>query len=42
VKAYKALAKEQPAMRTHATREIALLRNLKTMTEALHTPQKVA
>ena len=42
MKAYKALAKEQPAMRTHATREIALLRNLKTMTEALHTPQKVA
>jgi len=31
VKASKTLAKEEPAMRTHATREIALLRNPKTM-----------
>jgi len=33
VKAYKTPVKEEPAMRTHTTREIALLRNLgpKTM-----------
>ena len=41
VKAYKTLAKEEPAMRTHAGREIALLRNPKTMAEALRTPQRV-
>jgi len=41
VKAYKTLAKEEPAMRTHAAREIALLRNSKTMAEALRTPQRV-
>ena len=41
VKAYKTLAKEEPAMRTHAAREIALLRNPKTMAEALRTPQMV-
>jgi len=41
VKAYKTLAKEEPAMRTHAAREIALLRNPKTMAEALRTPQRV-
>ena len=28
-------------MRTHAAREIALLRNPKTMAEALRTPQRV-
>jgi len=39
VKAYKTLAKEEPAMRTHAAREIALLRNPKTMAEALRTAQ---
>jgi len=40
VKAYKTLAMEEPAMKTHATREIALLRNRnpKTMAEALRTP----
>jgi len=41
VKAYKTLAKEEPAMRTHAAREIALLTNLKTMAEALRTHQRV-
>ena len=41
VKAYKTLAKEEPSMRTHAAREIALLRNPKTMAEALRTPQRV-
>ena len=41
MKAYKTLAKEEPAMRTHAPRQIALLRNLKTMAEALRTPQRV-
>jgi len=41
VKAYKTLAKEESAMRTHAAREIALLRNPKTMAEALRTPQRV-
>ena len=41
VKAYKTLAKEEPAIRTHAAREIALLRNPKTMAEALCTPQRV-
>ena len=41
VKAYKTLAKEEPAMRTHAVREIALLRNPKTMAEALRTLQRV-
>jgi len=41
VKAYKTLAKEEAAMRTHAAREIALLRNPKTMAEALRTPQRV-
>jgi len=41
VKAYKTLVKEEPAMRTHAAREIALLRNPKTMAEALRTPQRV-
>ena len=41
VKAYKTLAKEEPAMRTHAAREIAMLRNSKTMAEALRTPQRV-
>jgi len=41
VKAYKTLAKKGPAMRTHAAREIALLRNLKTMAEALRTPQRI-
>jgi hypothetical protein len=42
MKVYKTLVKEEPAMSTHAAREIALLRNLKTMAEALRTPQKVA
>ena len=42
MKVYKTLVKEEPAMSTHAAREIALLRNLKTMAEALCTPQKVA
>jgi len=41
VKAYKTLAKEEPATKTHAAREIALLRNPKTMAEALCTPQRV-
>jgi len=41
VKAYKTLAKEETAMRTHAAREIALLWNPKTMAEALRTPQRV-
>ena len=41
VEAYKTLAKEEPAMRTHAAREIALLRNPKTMAEALRTLQRV-
>jgi len=41
VKAYKTLAKEEPAMRTHKAREIASLRNLKTIAEALRTPQRV-
>jgi len=41
VKAYKTLAKEEPAMRTHAAREIPLLRNPKTMAEALRTPQRL-
>ena len=41
VKAYKTLAKEEPAMRIHAAREIALLRNPWTMAEALRTPQKL-
>jgi len=31
VKAYKTLAKEEPAMRTHAAREIALLRSIRGM-----------
>jgi len=39
-KAYKTLAKEEPAMRTYAAREIALLRNPKTMAEALCTSQR--
>ena len=41
VKAYKTLAKEEPAMRIYAVREIALLRDPKTMAEALRTPQRV-
>jgi len=41
VKAYKTLAKEEPTMRTHATREIALLRKPKAMAETLPTPQRV-
>jgi len=41
VKAYKTIAKEEPAMRTHAAREIALLRNPKTIVEVLLTPQRV-
>ena len=41
VKAYKTLAKEEPTMRTHAAREIALLKNLKRMAEALRIPQIV-
>ena len=40
VKAYKTLAREEPAMRTHAAREIALLRNPKTMAEALYVLPK--
>ena len=40
VKAYKTLAKEEAAMRTHAAREIALLRNPKTMAEALYVLPK--
>jgi len=35
------LAKEEPAMRTHTARKITLLRNPKTMAEALRTPQRV-
>ena len=42
MKVYKTLVKEETAMSTHAAREIALFRNLKTMAEALRTPQKVA
>ena len=42
LKVYKTLAKAEPAVRTRAVREIALLRKLKTITEALRTPQNVA
>jgi len=41
VKADKTLAKEGPAMRKFAAREIALLRNPKTMAQALRTPQRI-
>ena len=35
VKAYKTLAKEEPAMRTHAAREIELLRNTQSTRKCL-------
>jgi len=41
LKAYKTLAKEEPAMRTQVATEIALLKNPETMAEALRTPQRV-
>jgi len=41
VKVFKTLTKEEPAMRTHAAREIVLLRNPKTMSGALRTPQRL-
>jgi len=41
VKAYKTLAKKEPAKRTYAAREIALLKNPKTMAEVLYTPQRI-
>ena len=40
VKALKAHARENPDMRNNAAKEIALLRNPKTVREALETPQR--